>query len=59
MISACSSASSLGAPAPTQQTQTPATAKTQQVSCPEDTVHLSPAAKAATSGDVDHDGDSH
>jgi hypothetical protein len=59
MISACSSASSLGAQAPTQQTQTAATSKTPQASRQEDTVHLSPAAKAATSGDVDHDGDSH
>jgi hypothetical protein len=26
---------------------------------PEDSVHLSPQAKAQTAGDVDHDGDSH
>jgi hypothetical protein len=59
MISACSSASSLGVQAPTQQAKTPTTSKTQQTSQPQDTVQLSLAAKAAISGDVDHDGDSH
>jgi len=49
MISACSSASSLGAQAPTQQTQTASKPKPQETSSPEDTVQLSPAARAASS----------
>jgi len=43
----------------TQQQQKPAAPKAQPNNAtPQDTVHLSSTAKAA-SGDVDHDGDSH
>jgi len=40
---------------PPKQTPPPAS----QSGSPQDTVHLSPAAQKALSGDVDHDGDSH
>jgi hypothetical protein len=49
MISACSSASSPGAQAPTQQSQTAPKTKPQAPSTQEDTIHLSPAAQAASS----------
>ena len=40
---------------PAKQTPPPPS----QPGAPQDTVHLSPAAQKALSGDVDHDGDSH
>jgi hypothetical protein len=42
-------------PQPPKQTPPPSS----QAGSPQDTVHLSPAAQKALSGDVDHDGDSH
>jgi hypothetical protein len=49
MISACSSTSSPDAQAPTQQSQTAPKTKPQAPSTQEDTIHLSPAAQAASS----------
>ena len=42
-------------PQPPKQTPPPSS----QAGSSQDTVHLSPAAQKALSGDVDHDGDSH
>lgn len=57
MIQPVSSVSGLYSSGATQRTQAqPAAPKKNEV--PQDTIHLSPAALAA-SGDVDHDGDSH
>jgi hypothetical protein len=55
-VSSASPASNL----PEIQRQTPApVASSTSSALPADTVSLSPAALKATSGDVDHDGDSH
>jgi hypothetical protein len=43
---------------PVAQAETPQTASAKQQP-KQDSVQLSPQAKAAASGDVDHDGDSH
>jgi hypothetical protein len=45
----------------TQSSPPPASkpAQSKAAPAPQDTVHLSAAAKAAALGDVDHDGDSH
>ena len=42
-----------------EQPRTNQTGSTPQHTSGEDSVHLSPQAQAAASGDVDHDGDSH
>ena len=58
-MSAISSVTSAYAVNNTQITQPPAPKPAQQKAAPpEDTVHLSDAAKAAALGDADHDGDS-
>jgi len=57
MINSISSLSSLYATGATQSPQAPPPTQ-QKTNPPQDTVHLSKAALAAT-GDVDHDGDSH
>jgi len=59
-MSAISSISSAYPVSSTQISQPPAPKPAQQKAAPpEDTVHLSDAAKAAALGDVDNDGDSH
>jgi hypothetical protein len=54
-VSAISTYNPADAPKPATQ---PKSTASQQTELPQDTVHLSSAAKAAA-GDVDHDGDSH
>jgi len=55
MISPISSSTAV--PVSSVPTQSPAPKASS--AAPQDTVQLSPQAKAAASGDVDHDGDSH
>jgi hypothetical protein len=43
----------------TQPAATPKTPQSQGASIPVDTVSLSSSSRPSTSGDVDHDGDSH
>jgi hypothetical protein len=43
----------------TQPVTTPKTPQSQAASSPVDTVSLSSSSRPSTSGDVDHDGDSH
>jgi hypothetical protein len=56
-ISSVSSAASLNSASAVPSNQP--SANSAKSSAAEDTVHLSQAAKAAVSGDADHDGDSH
>jgi hypothetical protein len=59
MISSITSAASIAQSSPVQNNSAPKSAvPSTPASQPQDTVHLSAAAIAA-SGDVDHDGDSH
>jgi len=59
MISSITSAANIAQSSPVQSNSTPkSAAPSTPASQPQDTVHLSTAALAA-SGDVDHDGDSH
>jgi len=57
MINPVSSASATPQALPAQTVVQPKAQKSSEPA--QDTVHLSAAAKAAASGDVDHDGDSH
>ena len=57
-MSAISSISSAYAVNNTQISQPPAPKPAHKAAPPQDTVHLSDAAKAAALGDADHDGDS-
>jgi hypothetical protein len=59
-MSAISSISSANPVSSAKSAPPPAPKPAQQKAAPpQDTVHLSDAAKAAALGDVDHDGDSH
>jgi hypothetical protein len=58
MISSITSAANIAQSSPVQNTTPKSAVPSTTASQPQDTVHLSAAALAA-SGDVDHDGDSH